>query len=152
MPLFVTVAPGVEVSNNTVIDAALLNLLAQPSVSVIGSVDGGSLALGASSVVANSIAANAVNTVAIADGAVTAAKLGALAVTTAKIDALAVTTAKLDVNAVTNTSTTFDSNSTVFFDTVLQSGVVYSYDFLPAANATVAADPVNRRKTNSRIG
>ena len=42
-----------------------------------------------------------------------------------------------DVNAVTNTSTTFDSNSTVFFDTVLQSGVVYSYDFLPAANATV---------------
>ena len=99
MPLFVTVAPGAVVSDNTPIDAALLNLLAQPSVSVIGSVDGGSLALGAGSVIANSLASNAVTTAAIADGAVTAAKLGALAVTTAKIDINAVTTAKiLDAN------------------------------------------------------
>lgn len=121
MPLFVTVAPGAVVSDNTPIDAALLNLLAQPSVSVIGSVDGGSLALGANSVIANSLASNAVTTAAIADGAVTAAKLasnavttaaiadsavtaaklGALAVTTAKINLLAVTDAQLAANAVT---------------------------------------------------
>lgn len=112
MPLFVTVAPGAVVSDNTPIDAALLNLLAQPSVSVVGSVDGGSLALGAGSVIANSLASNAVTTAAIADGAVTAAKLGALAVTTAKIDALAVTTAKIDINAVT-TAKILDANVTL---------------------------------------
>lgn len=112
MPLFVTVAPGAVVSDNTPIDAALLNLLAQPSVSVVGSVDGGSLALGAGSVIANSLASNAVTTAAIADGAVTAAKLGVLAVTTAKIDALAVTTAKIDINAVT-TAKILDANVTL---------------------------------------
>ena len=42
-----------------------------------------------------------------------------------------------DVNAVTKTSTTFDSNSTSFFDTLLQSGVVYSYDYLPSSSPTV---------------
>jgi len=30
--------------------------------------------------------------------------------------------------------TDFDGNSTVFFSTILQSGVVYTYDYLPAAN------------------
>jgi len=109
MPLFVTVAPGVEVSNNTVIDAALLNLLAQPSVSVIGSVDGGSLALGANSVVENSISAGAVTEAKLGTGAVTVTKLGALAVTTAKIDALAVTTAKIALSAVTE-ATIADNN------------------------------------------
>ena len=112
MPLFVTVAPGAVVSDNTPIDAALLNLLAQPSVSVIGSVDGGSLALGAGSVIANSLASSAVNTIAIADGAVTTLKLGGLAVTTAKIEALAVTTAKIDALAVT-TAKILDGNVTL---------------------------------------
>ena len=34
-------------------------------------------------------------------------------------------------------TTTFDANSTVFFNAVTDSGAVYTYDFLPAANATV---------------
>lgn len=34
-------------------------------------------------------------------------------------------------------TTTFDSFSTLFGDTVIQSGVVYSYDFLPAASPSV---------------
>ncbi len=36
-----------------------------------------------------------------------------------------------------NDTTTFDANSIVFFDTVPQSGVVYSYDYLPASTASV---------------
>ena len=55
MPLFATVVPGVQVNNNTLIDAALLNLIAQPSVSVVGSVDGGSITLGAGSIGTSSI-------------------------------------------------------------------------------------------------
>jgi len=31
----------------------------------------------------------------------------------------------------------FDANSTIFFSTILQSGVVYTYDYLPAANDSV---------------
>jgi hypothetical protein len=34
-------------------------------------------------------------------------------------------------------TTTFDATSTAFFDTVTQSGVVYSYDALPSANGSV---------------
>ncbi len=37
-----------------------------------------------------------------------------------------------------NNTTIFDGRSTEFLDAVTQSGVVYTYDFLPAANASVA--------------
>jgi len=55
MPLFVTVAPGIQISDNVKVDAALLNLIAQPSVSVVGSIDSGSLILSKSSIVTTDI-------------------------------------------------------------------------------------------------
>ena len=37
-----------------------------------------------------------------------------------------------------NSTTTFDADSIVFFDTVPQSGVIYSYDYLPSATPSVS--------------
>jgi hypothetical protein len=48
-------------------------------------------------------------------------------------DADAVTFVTLD-----NSTTTFDARSTIYTDTIQQSGVVYSYDYLPSANESVS--------------
>ena len=91
MPLFVTVTPGTTITSNTTLDASTLNLLGTPSVDVTGSVDGGSLTLGA----------NSVSTSAIIDGAVTEAKLASSSVTRDKIAAGEVINAKLATDSVT---------------------------------------------------
>lgn len=90
MPLFVTVTPGTTITSNTTLDASTLNLLGTPSVDVTGSVDGGSLTLGA----------NSVNNAAIIDGAVSTSKIANLAVTEALIAATAVSNGKLATDAV----------------------------------------------------
>lgn len=65
MPLFITVTPGTTVSNTTVLDPTVLNLLGNPAIDINGTVDGGSL----------SLAAGSVTTTALADGAVTFPKI-----------------------------------------------------------------------------
>lgn len=90
MPLFVTVTPGTTITSNTTLDASTLNLLGTPSVDVTGSVDGGSLTLGA----------NSVNNAAIIDGAVSTSKIANLAITEALIAATAVSNGKLATDAV----------------------------------------------------
>lgn len=65
MPLFITVAPGTTVTNTTVLDPTVLNLLGNPAIDINGTVDGGSL----------SLAAGSVTTTALADGAVTLPKI-----------------------------------------------------------------------------
>lgn len=111
MPLFVTVTPGTTITSNTTLDASTLNLLGTPSVDVTGSVDGGSLTLGANSVNnaaiidgavdSNKLASGAVIAVKIASNAVESAKIAADAVIASKIAADAVTTAKIANDAVT---------------------------------------------------
>lgn len=65
MPLFITVTPGTTVSNTTVLDPTVLNLLGNPAIDINGTVDGGSL----------SLAAGSVTTSALSDGAVTFSKI-----------------------------------------------------------------------------
>lgn len=65
MPLFITVTPGTTVTNSTVLDPTVLNLLGNPAIDINGTVDGGSL----------SLAAGSVTTTALADGAVTFPKI-----------------------------------------------------------------------------
>ena len=60
MPIFVTVTPGATVTNSTVLDPTTLNLLANPAIDVVGTVDGGSLSLAAGSVTTSALAAQAV--------------------------------------------------------------------------------------------
>lgn len=74
MPLFVTVTPGTTVTSGTVLDPSTLNLLGTPSVNVTGTVDGGSLSIGA----------NTVNESSIVNNAVTNAKLAQMAANTIK--------------------------------------------------------------------
>lgn len=111
MPLFVTVTPGTTITSSTTLDASTLNLLGTPSVDVTGSVDGGSLTLGANSVNnaaiidgavdSNKLATGAVIATRIATGAVESGKLATDSVIAIKIAADAVTTAKIANDAVT---------------------------------------------------
>ena len=65
MPLFITVTPGTTVTNSTVLDPTVLNLLGNPAIDINGTVDGGSL----------SLAAGSVSTTSLSDGAVTFPKI-----------------------------------------------------------------------------
>jgi len=60
MPIFVTVTPGATVTNSTTIDPTVLNLLANPAIDVVGTVDGGSLSLAAGSVTTTALASQSV--------------------------------------------------------------------------------------------
>jgi hypothetical protein len=113
MPLFVTVTPGTTITSNTTLDASTLNLLGTPSVDVTGSVDGGSLTLGANSVNNAAIIDGAVDSNKLASGAVIASRIAANAVESAKIAADAVIASKIASDAVTtakiaNDAVTYD--------------------------------------------
>jgi hypothetical protein len=75
MPLFVNVTPGTTVSPTTTLSASTLNLLGTPTVNITGTIDGGTLTIGA----------NSVNTAALQDLSVTTSKLNDAAVTNAKL-------------------------------------------------------------------
>jgi hypothetical protein len=84
MPLFVTVTPGTTVTPTTTLSASTLNLLGTPTVNITGTIDGGTLTLGA----------NSVNTAAIQDAAVTADKILNASVSNAKLATMAANTIK----------------------------------------------------------
>lgn len=84
MPLFVTVTPGTTITPTTTLSASTLNLLGTPTVNITGTVDGGTLTIGA----------NTVNTAAIQDSAVTSAKIADASVTNAKLATMAANTIK----------------------------------------------------------
>jgi hypothetical protein len=75
MPLFVNVTPGTTISPTTTLSASTLNLLGTPTVNITGTIDGGTLTIGA----------NSVNTAALQDLSVTTSKLNDAAVTNAKL-------------------------------------------------------------------
>ena len=60
MPLYVTVTPGTTVTNSTVLDPTVLNLLGNPAIDINGTVDGGSLSLASGSVTTAALASQAV--------------------------------------------------------------------------------------------
>ena len=84
MPLFVTVTPGTTITPTTTLSSSTLNLLGTPTVNITGTVDGGTLTIGA----------NAVNTAAIQDLAVTTSKIADASVTNAKLATMAANTIK----------------------------------------------------------
>ena len=67
MPLFVNVTPGTTISSTTTLSASTLNLLGTPTVNITGTIDGGTLTLGANSVNSDAIQNLAVTTGKIAD-------------------------------------------------------------------------------------
>ncbi|MCH9835387.1 hypothetical protein K0U83_06975 [bacterium] len=84
MPLFVNVTPGTTISPTTTLSASTLNLLGTPTVNITGTIDGGTLTIGA----------NSVNTAALQDLSVTTSKLNDAAVTNAKLATMAANTIK----------------------------------------------------------
>ena len=84
MPLFVNVTPGTTISPTTTLSASTLNLLGTPTVNITGTIDGGTLTIGA----------NSVNTAALQDLSVTTGKLNDAAVTNAKLATMAANTIK----------------------------------------------------------
>jgi hypothetical protein len=84
MPLFVNVTPGTTVSSTTTLSASTLNLLGTPTVNITGTIDGGTLTIGANSVNTSAIQDLSVITSKIADNAVTNAKLATMAANTIK--------------------------------------------------------------------
>ena len=84
MPLFVNVTPGTTISSTTTLSASTLNLLGTPTVNITGTIDGGTLTIGA----------NSVNTAALQDLSVTTGKLNDAAVTNAKLATMAANTIK----------------------------------------------------------
>ena len=79
MPLFVTVTPGTTITSSTTLSAATLNLLGTPTVDITGTVDGGTLTIGANTVDTAAIQNLAVTTGKLADTSVTNAKLATMA-------------------------------------------------------------------------
>ena len=84
MPLFVNVTPGTTISPTTTLSASTLNLLGTPTVNITGTIDGGTLTIGANSVNTSAIQDLSVITSKIADNAVTNAKLATMAANTIK--------------------------------------------------------------------
>lgn len=84
MPLFVNVTPGTTISSTTTLSASTLNLLGTPTVNITGTIDGGTLTIGANSVNSAAIQDLAVITSKIADNSVTNAKLATMPANTIK--------------------------------------------------------------------
>jgi hypothetical protein len=84
MPLFVNVTPGTTISPTTTLSASTLNLLGTPTVNITGTIDGGTLTIGANSVNSAAIQDLAVITSKIADNSVTNAKLATMPANTIK--------------------------------------------------------------------
>lgn len=84
MPLFVNVTPGTTISPTTTLSASTLNLLGTPTVNITGTIDGGTLTIGANSVNSAAIQDLAVTTGKLADNSVTNAKLATMPANTIK--------------------------------------------------------------------
>jgi len=134
MPLFVNVTPGTTISPTTTLSASTLNLLGTPTVNITGTIDGGTLTIGA----------NSVNTSAIQDLSATPVDLTAAQTktllslvpdettietsgTTIRLKDNSVTSAKLSTAPQTSSSTTPTVNV----------GTSLTWDLTPTGNVAV---------------
>lgn len=84
MPLFVQVTPGTTITSTTTLSASTLNLLGTPTIEITGTIDGGTLTLGAASVGSTQLQTGAVTADKIGSGAVTNVKLASAPANTLK--------------------------------------------------------------------